>query len=41
MNEGEFHFVKIQEYISEVLFGNKDIIVYYDRSRGVSFCDKR
>ena len=38
MNEGEFIFVKIQEYISEVLFGNRDVIVFYDRSSGVSFC---
>ncbi len=38
MNEGEFIFVRIQEYVSEVLFGNRDIIVYYDRSSGVSFC---
>lgn len=39
MNEGEFMFVRIQEYVSEVLFGNRDIIVYYDRSSGVNFCD--
>ena len=38
MNEGEFIFVRIQEYVSEVLFGNRDIIVFYDRSSGVSFC---
>jgi len=38
MNEGEFMFVKIQDYISEVLFGNKDIIVFYDKSGGISFC---
>ncbi len=38
MNEGEFTFVKIQSYISEVLFGNRDIIIYYDRSSGTSFC---
>lgn len=38
MNEGEFMFVRIQEYISEVLFGNKDIIVFYDKSSGVTFC---
>ena len=38
MNEGEFIFVKIQNYISEVLFGNRDIIIYYDRSSGISFC---
>ncbi|RKX94987.1 MAG: AAA family ATPase, partial [Spirochaetes bacterium] len=38
MNEGEFMFVKIQSYISEVLFGNRDIIIYYDRSSGISFC---
>ncbi|MGI5086241.1 ATP-binding protein [Treponema denticola] len=33
-----FLFVKIRDYISEVLFGNQDIIVYYDKSGGVSFC---
>jgi len=38
MKEGEFVFVKIQNYISEVLFGNKDIIIYYDRSSGITFC---
>lgn len=38
MYEGEFIFVRIQEFISEVLFGNKDIIVYYDRSSGINFC---
>ena len=38
MNEGEFIFVKIQEYVSEVLFGNRDVIAYFDRSSGVSFC---
>lgn len=38
MHEGEFIFVKIQNYISEVLFGNRDIIIYYDRSSGLTFC---
>ncbi len=38
MQEGEFNFVKIQDYVSEVLFGNRDIIAFYDRSSGVSFC---
>lgn len=38
MKEGEFIFVKIQNYISEVLFGNRDIIIFYDRSSGISFC---
>ncbi|MFW6138423.1 MAG: ATP-binding protein [Spirochaetota bacterium] len=38
MNEDEFNFVKIQDYISEVLFGNRDIIIYYDRSSGITFC---
>ena len=38
MNDNEFNFVKIQNYIAEVLFGNRDIIAYYDRSAGVSFC---
>jgi ATP-dependent 26S proteasome regulatory subunit len=36
--KGEFVFVRIQEYISEVLFGNRDIIAFYDRSSGVNFC---
>lgn len=40
MNEGEFIFVKIQNYISEVLFGNRDIIIYYDRSSGISFANQ-
>ena len=39
MNEGEFRFTKVQEYIPEVLFGNKDIIAYYDRSSGITFCN--
>ena len=42
-NENEFIFVKIQNYISEVLFGNRDIIIYYDRSctnhRSLSYID--
>jgi SpoVK/Ycf46/Vps4 family AAA+-type ATPase len=38
MKEGEFNFVKIQDYVSEVLFGNRDIIAFYDRSSGVNFC---
>ncbi len=38
MREGEFSFTRIQTYISEVLFGNRDIIVYYDRSSGITFC---
>ena len=33
-----FLFVKIRDYISEVLFGNQNIIVYYDKSGGISFC---
>jgi ATP-dependent 26S proteasome regulatory subunit len=37
-NEGEFVFARIQEYISEMLFGNKDIIAFYDCSGGVTFC---
>jgi len=38
MVEGDFVFVRIQEFISEVLFGNRDIIAFYDRSSGVNFC---
>ena len=38
MKEGEFVFVRIQEFISDVLFGNRDIIAFYDRSSGVNFC---
>ena len=40
MNEGEFRFVKVQEYIADVLFGGaneENIIVYFDRSSGISF----
>ncbi|MCL2067683.1 MAG: AAA family ATPase [Treponema sp.] len=37
--EDEFVFTRVQEYISEVLFGNRDIIAYYDRSSGVTFCE--
>ena len=37
--EGEFIFRRVQDYISEILFGNRDIIAYYDRSSGVSFCE--
>ena len=33
-----FVFVKIWDYISEVIFGNQDIIAFYDKSSGVSFC---
>jgi SpoVK/Ycf46/Vps4 family AAA+-type ATPase len=39
--EGEFTFTRVQEYISEVLFGNQDIIAFYDRSSGVSFCEEK
>ncbi len=39
LEEDRFNFVKIQDYISEVLFGNRDIIVFYDRSSGVTFCE--
>lgn len=38
MVEGDFIFVRIQEFISEVLFGNKDVIIFFDRSSGVNFC---
>ncbi|MCL2478373.1 MAG: AAA family ATPase, partial [Treponema sp.] len=37
-NEGEFIFALIKNYIAEELFGNQDIIAFYDRSDGVSFC---
>jgi AAA+ superfamily predicted ATPase len=37
--EGKFIFTRIQEYISEIIFGNRDIIVFYDFSSGVSFCE--
>ncbi|MDR2964338.1 MAG: AAA family ATPase [Treponema sp.] len=35
--EGEFIFRRVQDYVSEILFGNQDIIAYYDRSSGVTF----
>jgi SpoVK/Ycf46/Vps4 family AAA+-type ATPase len=39
--EGEFTFTRVQDYISEIIFGNRDIIAYYDRSSGVTFCDEQ
>ncbi|MBI9102575.1 MAG: ATP-binding protein [Spirochaetales bacterium] len=36
--EGDFMFVRVQEFISDVLFGNQDIIAFYDRSSGINFC---
>ena len=38
IDEDEFSFTRIQDYISGVLFGNENIIAYYDRSSGVTFC---
>jgi hypothetical protein len=38
--EEEFTFTRVQEYISEVLFGNQDIVAFYDRSGGVSFVER-
>ncbi|GHT67450.1 ATPase AAA [Spirochaetia bacterium] len=38
MKEDEFIFARVQEYISDVLFGNQDIILFYDYSIGVTFC---
>ncbi|MCL2758997.1 MAG: AAA family ATPase [Treponema sp.] len=37
--EGEFTFTRVQDYISDILFGNRDIISYYDLSNGVTFCE--
>jgi hypothetical protein len=37
----QFSFTRIQEYVSEVLFGNQDIIAFYDLSKGVAFCTDR
>jgi len=37
--EGEFTFTRVQDYISDTLFGNREIIAYYDRSSGVTFCE--
>jgi len=39
--EGEFTIKRVQDYISEILFGNRDIIAYYDRSSGVTFCEEQ
>ena len=38
--EGEFIFAQIHQYIAEIIFGNQDIIAYYNRSEGVSFCNE-
>jgi AAA+ superfamily predicted ATPase len=40
-NAGEFNFTLIKDYIAERIFGNKDIIVFYDRSTGVVFLDEK
>jgi hypothetical protein len=37
MQAGDFVFNRIQEYIAECIFGNKDIIAFYDLSSGVTF----
>jgi SpoVK/Ycf46/Vps4 family AAA+-type ATPase len=37
MNRDEFVFTRIQDYLSEFLFGNRDYIIYYDYSGGVTF----
>jgi ATP-dependent 26S proteasome regulatory subunit len=37
-NEDEFVFTRIQDYISDILFGGRDIIAYYDISSGLTFC---
>ncbi|MDR1507006.1 MAG: AAA family ATPase [Treponema sp.] len=39
-NAGEFTFTRIQEYIAERIFGNRNVIVFYDRSSGVVFLNK-
>nr|AGS54326.1 cell division protein FtsH [uncultured bacterium contig00115] len=36
--EDEFIFTRVQDYISDILFGNEDIIAYFDCSSGVTFC---
>ncbi|PIE98979.1 MAG: AAA family ATPase [Treponema sp.] len=40
IDAGQFMFVRIQDYIAEVIFGNKDIIIFYNKSTGISFCLK-
>ena len=37
VNKGVFSFVKITDYISDVIFGNRDIIAFFDYSCGVTF----
>ncbi|MCL2184428.1 MAG: AAA family ATPase [Treponema sp.] len=39
--EGEFNFTRLQDYISEILFGNREIIAFYDRSSGITFCQQQ
>jgi len=38
---GEFTFTRIQDYIADSIFGNQNIIVFYDRSSGVVFLDEK
>ena len=37
--QGEFAFKRVQDYISEILFGNKEIIAFFDSSKGITFCE--
>lgn len=37
--ENEFKFVKIQDYIADILFGYKGRIICFDRSSGISFIE--
>jgi AAA+ superfamily predicted ATPase len=39
-NAGEFTFALIQDYIAERIFGNQNIIVFYNKSSGVIFLNE-
>jgi len=37
--ESEFSFKRVQDYISDIIFGKQKIIAYFDCSRGITFCE--
>ena len=36
-----YEFLRFENFLSEELFGSRDIVIYYDRSSGIRFRDKK
>lgn len=41
VRSGESRYMKLREFYNEEMFGNRDIVVYYDRAAGIRFKDDR